>query len=74
MTDVDPRDFMDFYLVRVSPTVFAETSTTVEDFDEDEYSLIYSTEVIDDELHIEFTSEQGAEILVGDWNYRLDAV
>lgn len=74
MTDVDPRDFKDFYLIRVSSRVFVETSMTEDVFDEEEYSLVYSTKVINDELHIEFSSEQGAEKLVDEWNYSLNAI
>lgn len=74
MTDIDPRDFMDFYLVRVSPTVFSETSLTEDDFDADKHDYIYSSHVDDDELHIEFTTEQGAEKVLGEWNSEIDTI
>lgn len=74
MPEVDPRDFMDFFLIAVKPTVFSETSLTKDDIDEQQNPVIYSQNVVDDELHIEFTSKQGAEKLVEDWNRSLDAI
>jgi hypothetical protein len=56
MTDVDPRDFMDFYLVKVSSNVFAGTSMERDNFDEAESEFIYSTKEVDGELYIEFTT------------------
>jgi hypothetical protein len=74
MADVDPRNFMDFYRLKVQLSVIAETSMTRDDFDPEEHAVIYSTQTIDDELYVDFTSEQGAEKLIDDWNYSLDAI
>jgi hypothetical protein len=74
MTNVDPRDFIDMYLVKVQPVVLSDTSMTRDDFDEEQHSVIFSRKNVDGDLHIEFTSEQGAERLVEKWNYNLDAI
>lgn len=74
MSDIDPRDFMDFYRLKISLSVFAETSMTRDDFDEEEHAVIYATETIDDGLYVDFISEQGAEKLIDEWNYTLHAI
>jgi hypothetical protein len=74
MTDVDPRDYIDMFLVKVQPAVLSETSMTEDDFEEDQDPVIFSRKYVDGKIHIELTSKQGAERLVEEWNQRLDAV
>lgn len=69
---VDPRDFIDMFKVEVKPSALVETPLSEADFDEDEHMVIYSTERVDDELVVEFTTREGAESLIKEWNYTLD--
>lgn len=72
MTDVDPRDYIDMYIVEVKPSAFSDTSLTEDDLDEDWHANVFSHTIEGGEHKIEFTSEQGAEKLIEEWNQSLD--
>lgn len=72
MGDVDPRDFIDFYRVQVKPSSIGASSLSKDDFDEDSTSKIYSTETVDGEFLVEFTSELAAQNFVEELNSDLD--
>lgn len=74
MADVDPRDYIDTYVVEVKPSALGETSLRRDDFNEDQHLVILSQTDVGGELRIEFTTRQGAENLVEELNYTLDAV
>lgn len=72
MAEVDPRDFIDMYLVEVKPTVFTFTSLTKDDFDESRHQIIFSSTVREGEVFVEFPTQMGAERLLGEWNQEID--
>jgi len=74
MADVDPRDYMDTYVVEVKPSALGETSLSKDDFREDQHQVILSRTDVGGELRVEFTTRQGAEKLIDQLNYTLDAI
>lgn len=74
MTDVDPRDYIDMFIVKVQPAVLSETSMTEDNFEEDKDPVIFSRKYVDGKIHLELTSRQGGERLVEEWNQSLDAI
>jgi hypothetical protein len=74
MTDVDPRDYIDMFLVEVESSALEVTSLTEDYFDEESHSVIFSHSRVDGEHRIEFTTEQGAEKVLEEWNESIDTV
>lgn len=72
MTDVDPRDYIDMFLVEVESSALELTSLTEDNFDEDNHSVIFSHKLETGTYRIDFTTEQGAEKVIEEWNQSMD--